>query len=416
MFESIKRYSKIKKHLEGIKSLEKRYDDFLHLTANENVLSETARQFLSSRLSERYYFGGGANGIVRKRALDALGMKELEDLIEAASRVANSKLKTSLISFSLLSGIHAMISTMLAVSEPRDTVMTFNNRYGGHFMTGSIFDRIGRKQVLTMHDHDSGIIHIKETVELFKKMNAKVLYLDMMSIIEKPPLGRLREGLGKNAIIVYDASHSLGLIMGGRFQDPIREGADIIVGNTHKTFPGPQKAIIAFKNRNMGEKMLTIMNKGLYSSVHTNNMIVLAITILEMAEFGREYALQIVSNSNTLGAELERMGYRLRKTSSNEFSQNHQLHILLEEGPSAKKLPYSLYKNNISFNIINSSSGKPYLRFGTQEVTRRGAKESEMKAIAAFVDDSIKGKDIREEVIKFNRKFEKVHYSFDDML
>ena len=85
MFNIIKNQFIIKKYIEGIKRLEMRQDSFLHLAANENILSKTARQFLSSSLSERYYFGGGINGVVRKRALDAVGMKELEDLITGST-------------------------------------------------------------------------------------------------------------------------------------------------------------------------------------------------------------------------------------------------------------------------------------------------------------------------------------------
>lgn len=413
MFRLKKIKHTLKEHLENIMILERRDEDLLHLSANENILSETARYFLYSKLAGRYYFGGGQNGIVRKRALDSIGMIEIEELIDAASQVANSRLGTSVISFNLLSGIHAMISTLLSVSEPEDTIMTLNNKFGGHFMTNNIFDRIGRKQILTVHDPGSGIINIEKTAELFKDSHAKALYLDMMSIIEKLPIDKLRMGIGKDALIIFDASHTLGLIMGGQFQDPVKEGADIIVGNTHKTFPGPQKAIIAFKDKNIGENIVGIMSKGFHSSVHTNNMIVLAITMLEMGEFGRDYALQIVSNSNALGAELGKRGYVLKKTTRNEFSQNHQLHIIIEDIPKVEKLPYNLGKNNISFTVLNPPSGKPYLRFGIQEVTRMGMKEEDMKTIAILIDDSIKGKDVKKEVAMFNSGFRRVHYSFD---
>ena len=42
------------------------------------------------------------------------------------------------------------------------------------------------------------------------------------------------------ARVMYDGAHVLGLIAGGEFQDPLREGADVMTGSSHKTFPGPQ--------------------------------------------------------------------------------------------------------------------------------------------------------------------------------
>ena len=38
--------------------------------------------------------------------------------------------------------------------------------------------------------------------------------------------------------------HVLGLIAGGEFQDPLREGADVMTGSSHKTFPGPQGGFV----------------------------------------------------------------------------------------------------------------------------------------------------------------------------
>ena len=40
--------------------------------------------------------------------------------------------------------------------------------------------------------------------------------------------------------VMYDGAHVMGLIAGGMFQDPLREGADVLTGSSHKTFPGPQ--------------------------------------------------------------------------------------------------------------------------------------------------------------------------------
>ena len=59
------------------------------------------------------------------------------------------------------------------------------------------------------------------------------------------PIKELKEVCDEvGAYVAYDASHVLGLIAGGQFQDPLREGADFITSSTHKTFPGPQGGVI----------------------------------------------------------------------------------------------------------------------------------------------------------------------------
>ncbi len=59
------------------------------------------------------------------------------------------------------------------------------------------------------------------------------------------PIKELKEVCDEvGAYVAYDASHVLGLIAGGVFQDPLREGADFITSSTHKTFPGPQGGVV----------------------------------------------------------------------------------------------------------------------------------------------------------------------------
>ena len=59
------------------------------------------------------------------------------------------------------------------------------------------------------------------------------------------PIKELKEVCNEvGAYVAYDAAHVLGLIAGGQFQDPLREGADFITSSTHKTFPGPQGGVV----------------------------------------------------------------------------------------------------------------------------------------------------------------------------
>ena len=57
------------------------------------------------------------------------------------------------------------------------------------------------------------------------------------------------------------------------------------------------------------------------------------------------------------------------------------------------------------------------LRFGTQEVTRLGMKESEMQEIADFVIRIIAKKEepvrVKKDVLQFRKDFQKVHYAFE---
>lgn len=398
--------------LDTIKKEEIRNNEFLHLTANESQMSETARMFLGSKLSERYYGGAGVNDMVDFGLFTQLGLKGVANLVTEAENAANEMLGASVTNLNCLSGIHAMMCAIFATTKPGETVMTLSPDQGGHFATTGIIERLGRKNIYASFNIDTLEFDLEKTAKAFTSSSATALYLDPMYYVKPYNLSQLRKALGDEAIIIYDASHTMGLIMGGVFQSPLHEGADVICANTHKTLPGPQKGMIAFKNKEFGGKADNIV-KGSISSVHTHHLIALAITILEMKAFGKKYALQVVTNANALGKEFTKLGYDVRKVSTEKFTENHQVHVFIPEADRRTYFYRQLLKNNISTNFANQPGTRLYVRLGTQEITRRGMKKNEMKQIASFINRAFNGENIKNEVITFNKQFPNILYSFD---
>jgi len=403
----------IKDYLEKIRDEEVRNSQFLHLTANESQMSETARMFLGSKLSERYYVGAGTNGIVEFGAFTSLGLKNVYELITEAENAAKEMLGAAVVNLGCLSGVHTMMCVILSTTELGDTVMTVHRDHGGHFATSHILQRVGRKNVYAAYNLSELKFDAEKTAKIFKESGAEAFYMDVSYYLNPHNLRELRKALGDEAVIIYDASHTMGLIMGQTFQAPFKEGADVICANTHKTLSGPQKGMIAFKDKEFGEKANEIINSGLFSSVHTHHMIALATTILELKTFGKEFAQQTISNSNSIGQVFVDLGYDVRKANTGRYSENHQVHIFIDNKGERLDLYKKLIDNNISTNFDNPLGDRLYIRIGTQEVTRRGMKEKEMKQIASFIDRAFKGRNIKDEVILFNKQFAKIIYSFD---
>lgn len=404
---------KISHHINQIKKDEVRNSKFLHLTANENILSETARLFLSSKIADRYYMGGGKDGVVDNKPFTALGLQGVEDLVNDAERALKKMLGAQVVNINCLSGVHAMMCAILSTTEPGDLIMTVHHDHGGHFATKGIIDRVGRKHAFVPYEMESLSFDVEKMATVYKETGAKALYLDVSYYIGPHNLKEIRAALGKDAIIIYDASHTVGLMMGGQFQDPFADGADVICANTHKTLPGPHKGLIAFKDKKFAEKANAIINGCLYSTTQTGQLIALAITILEMEEFGREYAYQIVANSQALAESLSKLGYNVRRDKFGNFSTNHQVHLLTEKIGSYFQLYKKLYANRITVNFDDMLGKGVFIRLGTQEITRRGMREKEMDVIANLIDLSFKGKNVVKVVDKLMEKYQKAKYSFD---
>jgi glycine/serine hydroxymethyltransferase len=401
-------------NLKNIEGEEKRDNESLHLTANEPFVSQIARHFMNSRLADRYYFGGGdESGVVDFGPGTFRGLPAIQELVTLAEKAAKKMLSAEIVNLSPLSGIHAMMMVILSVTEPGDTVMTLDLAHGGHFATKAIVERTGRRHITTSYDFEEGSFDTAELAKKFISSNAKALYLDASYYINPHNLREIRAALGIRAIIIYDASHTIGLIMGGEFQAPFKEGANVICANTHKTLPGPQKGLIAFRDSEFGEKANNIINGGLFSSPHTSSMIALSVAILEMQKFGKAYARQIITNSNLLGMELENLGYEVRKTKDGSYSKNHQIHLFSDKIGPYRELYQYLSRNNITMTFDHVLGGRMFARIGTQEVTRRGMKGKEMSQIATFIHKSFVGKEFPEEIKEFSAKYTRADYSFD---
>jgi glycine/serine hydroxymethyltransferase len=394
---------------------EKRNERFLHLTPNEPYMSDTARAFMSSKLADRYYLGGGEDGMIDLEPFTALGFPGIEALVTAAETATKDMLGAAEVNLNCLSGVHAMMCAILSTTEPGDTVMTVHHDHGGHFATEGILKRIGRKHVSTSYDFDTLSFDAEGIAKTFKESGAKAFYMDVSYYLNPHNLHDIRAALGEEAVIIYDASHTMGLIMGQQFQQPLKEGANVICANTHKTLPGPQKGMIAFRDKDLGQKANDIINSCLFSSPHTVSMIALATTILEIKEFGKEYARQIIANSNALGEALVKRGYKMRKANTGRYSENHQVHLIMEGRGDYRELYKKLMANSITtaFDHPDILGGGLFIRLGTQEITRRGMKEKDMEKIAGFLDRTFKGERLQAEVEAFVDQYRRAHYSFD---
>ena len=390
---------------------ENRYDNILHMTANENVMSDVAWKYYSSRaLAQRYRMGSGTEDVYVHSNFAAKGMPEVDRVITEAEEAAKRMLHAGAVNLNLLSGVHAMLSSVLCVSNPGDTVMSVFSRQGGHFCTKGILEMTGRKHLFTEYDFENYTFNVDKLAKQFHAANAKVLYLYTSVLIRPHPIRELREKLGEEAIIIYDASHTIGLIMSGRFQSPLEEGADVISANTHKTLPGPHHGMIAFKDAEKGQVANKLMDGNMYSSTHINEVLALSVTILELEKYGKCFSDQMVKNANYLAKCLEKNGCEVRKMKDGVYTYDHQIHMYTEM--ANRDIVQRFLDNGISINTSKALGERLFVRIGLQEVTRRGMKESEMEVLASFFKDILEGKNVLEEVKAFNRQFRDVQYGF----
>ncbi len=145
----------------------------------------------------------------------------------------------------------------------------------------------------------------------------------------------------------------------------------------------------------------------------------LGISTAEMLEFGQEYAQQIVKNAKALAQNLYELGFNVLCEDLG-FTESHQVAMDVSDIGRASELSKRLESNNIILNKnllpwddVNRSDDPSGIRVGTQELTRRGMKESHMSEVAEYIKKvAVDNLSVKEEVTEFMSEYTKVHYAF----
>jgi glycine hydroxymethyltransferase len=208
------------------------------------------------------------------------------------------------------------------------------------------------------------------------------------------------------------------------FQNPLEEGADVICSSTHKTFQGPQGGIIIGKkdlDEKDWKKIQIAVFPGTVSNHHIHRIPPLAITALEMNEYGKDYAKQVIKNAKTLGRALYNLGFNVL-CPEKDFTESHQVIVNVKEFGGGRTVAEILEANNIICNKMSLPIDTPQdatknpsgIRLGTQELTRIGMKEHNIEEVTEFFKKAIKEKrNIKKDVEEFRKTFQKIHYCFD---
>lgn len=407
-------------YAQEIKNLTKKHHTWmknsLNLIASENITSRSVREAMASDLSHRY-----AEGLPGERKYE--GCKYIDDIEQITIDLSEKLFGADHANVQPTSGVVANLASFFALTEPGDRVLTINVPEGGHISHAGVSAAGVRGLKISSLPMDTDIMNvdIDKAQAKIRDKEPKAIVLGGSLFLFPHPVKEISEAAQEvGAKVIYDGAHVLGLIAGNQFQDPVKEGADVITGSTHKTFPGPQGGIILCKEE-LHKKIDNCVFPGLVSNHHLHHVAGLGIATAEMMEFGEAYAKQTIKNAQALAQDLYELGFNVL-CEEQGFTESHQIAMDVREYGDVSDMAKTLQNNNIILNKnllpwddVNNSDDPSGLRLGTQELTHRGLKESEMSQVAEFIKQVvIDGKDVTDDVTEFMQDFTKVHYSFDD--
>jgi glycine hydroxymethyltransferase len=393
----------------------------LNLLAPEAPTSPTVRSLLSAEVGTRAAEGhiGPINrwfaGTHYIDEIEALCVELLKQVFHA--RYADHRLVASMI---------GNLAVYTALAQPGDVIMSLPQPVGGHSsnrLDGPAGVR-GLKVVDVPIDSNDLVVDLDLFTKAARLVRPRIVALGASMTLFPFPLRQMREVLDEwGGTLYFDGAHHLGLVAGGQFQDPLREGAAVLTGSAGKTFSGPQSGIVVWDDPELTESLTTAVFPVLAATHQVNRVAALAVSAAEMLAFGRVYMERIVHNAQALGAALDRRGIPMLAAHKG-YTQTHQVIADVRQFGGGLEVAQRLARANIITNKNLIPSDRPGdwdrpggLRIGTTEVTRLGMGEAQMEHIAGFIArvlvEGVAPEELAGEVIAFREPYQTVYYCFE---
>jgi len=344
----------------------------INLTPSETRISPLARLPLGSDFYNRYFFNDRADpDFWEFRGGQQIAGFERDVAIAALCRLARCQFAN----VRPLSGLSAMALVVSALAGNKGQhVLCLARSSGGHFATASLLRRYGYTPRPLTIEH--GRLCLTDTEGILRRGETSLVYLDVQNTLLQPQIALMVDqvrSVNPEVLIHFDASHTLGLILGNVHSNPLECGADSFGGSTHKTFPGPQKGVV-FTDSSEIEERLTSAQFDLISSHHFAETISLGLAALEFEVFGAEYASRVLENSVILAAGLHDRGFDVIGVPP-RFTDNHQVWVHIGTAAETSRLSTLLYQSGIRVNTQGYMPGLPgpTFRLATNEITHEGA-------------------------------------------
>ena len=398
------------------------YRDGLGMIASENIVSPMVQKIVCSDLHGRY-----AEGLPHKRYYQGCG--DFDTIEELGINLAKKLFNVPFANIQSTSGTVSNIAALKALSKPGDDITAVSTADGGH-ISHARMGAVGLRDLnLSTYPWDEERMEpdIDASAKLIRDVEPKIALFGQSVFLFPTPLKELADAAHEvGSTVMYDGAHVLGLIAGGCFQDPLHEGADIMTGSSHKTFPGPQGGFIlsSSEDEKFQRKLNNAVFPGTCSSYHLHHVAGKVVALSEFIEYGEDLSKNTVANAQAFASALAAEGFDVL-AESRGYTASHQVltrHGELDSGAGAKAadlLEQAGIITNMNMLPGDTKAMSPSgLRLGVQELTRVGMGTDEMQDVARFYArvllESENPSTVKNDVRDFKSNYQVIRYCFNE--
>lgn len=393
----------------------------VNLLAPEAPTSPTVRALLSSEVGIR-----AAEGHIGATNRWFAGTQHIDEIESLCVELLKQAFGAAYADHRLMGGMIGNLAVYAALTEPGETIMSIAQPVGGH--SSNRRDGPAGVRGLNIVDVPFDGRELEVDLDAFRRAarecRPRLVALGLSMALFPLPVREIAACVGEwGGRVYFDGAHQLGLIAGGQYQDPLREGAAVMTGSAGKTFSGPQSGIMVWDDPDLTVPLTDAVFPILAATHQVNRVAALAVSAAEMIAFGEVYMARIVDNARALGAALDRRGITMLAAHKG-YTATHQVIADVRRQGGGIEVARRLARANIvtNKNLIPDDRPEDWdrpsgLRLGVIEVTRLGMGPAEMEQIAGFIGrvllDGENAERVGRDVEDFRLPFDTVYYCFD---
>lgn len=356
--------------------------DAMVLYAGMNIPSPRAARLLALPLGAMPAMGQG-------RMREQPGVDVIVDIEVAAEAAACRLFKGEWAEVRLQSCTLANLAVYAAVCDVNDLVAITPASAGGHVS----HQQRGVPGVMALSTIDLPYSDVDQCVDdaasaaLIRERRPKLVMLGASYVPRAFDFRQIVAAVRETgAVLAYDIAHVAGLVAGGRFGNPLEQGADLLTASTYKSLGGPPGGLIVGTPRIAD--LETRVRQSAYPRMTANydaaRVAALAVSLGESERHAVAYSRAMLANADALRTALAERGLHALAGTT------HHLVLPMRDADAAA---HRLATRGIVCGSI-AVSGQPWprgLRIGTQFLTRRGFEPADMAVIASLLAQALAG-------------------------
>ncbi len=244
-------------------------------------------------------------------------------------------------------------------------------------------------------------IDVPKALDLVEEFRPEMIIFGKSMVLHREPVAEICRFIDEQnlrTVVMYDMAHVLGLV-GPYFQEPFKEGADLVTGSTHKTFFGTQRGVVASpfleheERYDLWEAVQRRAFPGSTSNHHLGTLLGLLMAAYEMNHFKNLYQPRVIRNAKAFARAIKDCGLDVAGDPAIDFTETHQVIVKVGYG-RGPEIAKRLEENNIICNYQATPEEEGFtvagaLRLGVSEMTRFGMEEDDFRVLATLLYDVV---------------------------